>query len=117
MSESTGTPTDSGASYRNRRAVPRYTLIAAVEIVESVSEVRMSGRVSEISRQGCYIDLLNTLPIGTSINVRISRDQGTFSSPGKIVYAQQGMGMGVAFIDTGAEQLKTLDVWLEELTS
>ncbi len=94
--------------------VPRYSLIATAEIVEPTNDVHFSGRISEISRKGCYIDLLNPLPVQTVIQVRISRDQGTFESPGRIIYVQEGMGMGVGFLDIPAEQLKTLDSWLAE---
>jgi len=108
---------DSGAKYRERRAVPRYSFIATVEIVDPASGVRLSGRVSELSRKGCYVDILNTLPKDTPINLRISRDRGAFASPAKIIYVQEGMGMGVAFIDSPADQAKILDSWLAELAA
>jgi PilZ domain len=104
-------------NYSERRLVPRYTFIAAAEIIEPASGVRMAGRISEISRKGCYVDLLNTLPTGTPVEVRISRDQGVFAATGKIIYSQDGMGMGVAFADVPADQLKILDSWLAELQS
>jgi len=75
----------------------------------------MSGRISEISRKGCYVDLLNTLPKNTMVKVRISRDRGSFESPGKIVYVQEGMGMGLAFLEPPPDQLKILESWLTEL--
>ena len=115
MGDSAGSTNDPGKSYRERRSVPRYGLIAQTEIVEPVSGLRISGRVSEVSHKGCYVDLLNTLPVQTVV-VRITRDQGTFVSPGKIIYAQEAMGMGVAFFATAADQLKALDSWLTELT-
>lgn len=105
----------SDAYYKERRTVPRYTLIATVEVVESTSDTHLSGRVSEISRKGCYIDVLNTLPPGTAVRLWISRDEGTFETPGKIIYAQPGMGMGVLFVNTPAEQMQRLDAWLAEL--
>ncbi len=105
------------SAYRERRSVPRYSLIATVEVVEATSDMHLTGRVSEISRKGCYIDILNTLPPGTPIRLWISRDEGTFETPGKIIYAHPGMGMGVGFIDTPAAQLQILDVWLAELAS
>jgi PilZ domain len=101
--------------FRNKRSVPRYSLIATVEILESVSEARLSGRLSEISRKGCYVDILNTLPVGTAVQLRVSRDKGTFVTRGKIIYVQDGMGMGVAFVDPAADQLNILDDWLSEL--
>jgi hypothetical protein len=77
----------------------------------------MSGRISEISRKGCYLDILNSLPVNTPIDVRIVRDKGVFSSPGKIIYVQDPMGMGIGFEETPADQLQILDAWLEELGS
>lgn len=116
MGNTPGSPGGSGPSYRERRSVPRYSFIASVEIIEPASDVRMSARISEISRKGCYIDILNPLPVGTKINLRVSCDQGSFLTPGKIIYTQDGMGMGVAFTDTPEEQLKILDSWVVDLT-
>jgi hypothetical protein len=74
-----GSPSDSDKPNRERRSVPRYTLIATVDVVEPVSSVRISGRISELSRKGCYVDALNNLPPQTPVNIRISRDSGTFT--------------------------------------
>lgn len=108
-------PSASQVPHRDKRSVPRYPLIATVEILEAASEMRLSGRLSEISRKGCYVDVLNTLPAGTMIQLRVSRDRGTFVTAGTIIYVQEGMGMGVAFVDPAPDQLKTLDDWLAEL--
>jgi PilZ domain len=113
---SSGTPTSSGP-FREQRAVPRYSLIATVDVFESATEMRLSGRVSEISRKGCYVDILNTLPVGTAVQLSVSRDQGNFVTAGKVIYVHEGMGMGVAFLDPAADQLKTLDAWLSEMAS
>jgi PilZ domain len=116
VDDSAGAGSSSGKPYSEHRAVPRYNLIATAEIVDAVSAARMSGRISEISRKGCYVDILNTLPIGTLLQVSISRDRGTFTSPGRIIYAQEGMGMGVAFLNPPSEQLSVLDSWLAEIS-
>ena len=116
MADSPDSPVGSATSYAQRRAVPRYSLVATAEIVDPMSGVRISGRISEVSRKGCYVDLLNTLPKNTMVRVRISRDRGNFESPGKIVYVQEGMGIGLAFLDPQPDQMKTLDSWLTELT-
>jgi len=112
-----GDPVSADSPYRERRTVPRSTLIAAAEIVEPASGVRMAGRISEISRKGCYVDLLNTLPVGTTIQLCISRDQGALACSGRIIYVQGGMGMGVAFEEMPSQQLQILDSWLAELGS
>jgi hypothetical protein len=72
------------------------------------------GRINEISRKGCYVDTLNPFPVGTVLNIVISRDQGSFATKGNVIYAHQGIGMGVAFLDPTDEQFKILDSWLAE---
>jgi len=112
-----GGPQSPGPPYREKREVPRFSLIADVALTEPATGTRISGRISEISRKGCYIDVLNPLPVGSSINLKVSRDQGEFTTNGKIIYVQPGMGMGVAFVDVSPAQLNTLDAWLKELSS
>lgn len=115
MSEPIGSPANASASFVNKRTVPRYTFIATVEIIEPASDMHFSGRISEISRKGCYIDILNTLPRDTAIHIMITRDKGSFMAAGKIIYVQEGMGMGIAFTDVPEDQMIVLDSWLDEL--
>ena len=117
MGETSIPPGNSAQPYREQRTVPRYSFIAHVDVVEPSSDTRIAGRVSEISRKGCYIDVLITLPPGTLIELKVQRDLGTFATKGKIIYAQESMGMGVAFLDIQDEQLKTLDAWLAEISA
>ena len=115
MDGTPATPTNPDAPIREKRSVPRYTLIASVEVIESTTETKIAGRISEISRKGCYVDVLNTLPVSTRVRLVISRDKGNFTTHGKIIYVQESMGMGVAFMDTPDDQLQILEVWLAEL--
>jgi PilZ domain len=117
MGETSDLPIDAGQSYREKRTVPRYSFVAHVEVIEPASDTHIAGRVSEISRKGCYIDVMITLPPGTLIQLKVLRDLGTFSTKGKIIYAQDSMGMGVAFLEIADDELKTLDCWLAELAA
>lgn len=110
-------PADRPPLNAQRRTVPRYSFIATAEITEPVSGVRMSGRISEISRKGCYVDILNGLPKDTPIQVLISRDRGAFTSDGKIIYVHEQMGMGVVFVNPPADQAEILEKWLAELSA
>lgn len=117
MGGSFGSPANPGPPYREKREVPRFSFIADVALTEPATDTRISGRISEISRKGCYVDVLNTLPVGTPIELRVTRDQGVFATKGKIIYVQPGMGMGVAFTSVAADQMNILDAWLKELSS
>lgn len=100
---------------RAKRMVPRYTFIAATELTDNENATRLSGRVTEISRKGCYVDIMNALPVGDLLNLRISNDHGTFSAQGKIIYVHERIGMGVVFLDPPKDQLDVLDGWLHEM--
>jgi hypothetical protein len=113
LGEAGGQMTD----YAEKRVSPRFMFIATVDISDLSSGIRLAGRVSEISRRGCYIDILNTLPKDTLIQLSITRDSGTFSTPGSVIYVLERMGMGVGFLDTPPDQLEILDSWLAELSA
>ena len=117
MEKNSDIASSSGAPYPEKREVPRFAFIATVTIVDPSCDMRIEGRISEISRKGCYVDVLNTLPVGTPILLTVSRDQGIFATPGRIIYVQEGIGMGVAFAAMPEPQLKILDAWLTELNS
>jgi hypothetical protein len=103
--------------YAQQRKVPRFNFIASVDISDPTSGVRLAGRISEISRKGCFIDVLNTLPKDSSIQLRVTRDRGTFVTVGRVIYTQETVGMGIAFVDTAADQMEILDSWLAELAA
>jgi hypothetical protein len=84
------------------------------EIVESTSQTCIEGKIREISRKGCYVDSLNPFPVGTLLNLLISRNQGSFATKGKVIYVHEGFGMGVVFLDPIHDQLEILDYWLAE---
>jgi hypothetical protein len=51
----------------DRREAPRYPLILAAEVVETATGATLTGRSSEVSRTGCYIDTLNPVPLGSQV--------------------------------------------------
>lgn len=111
MSNTQGPTTTSG----NQRAVPRYSFVATTQLTEPVNAIRLSGRVTEISRNGCYVDVLNSLPVGTILNLEIICDQGKFTTKASIIYVHPGIGMGIAFVDIAEPQVKVLESWLAAL--
>ena len=114
MGHSPVSPSDLDPSYSSRRTVPRYTFVAVTEIIESSSQASIVGRTSKISCKGCYVDILNPLPVGTFLNMVISRGQEGFTTRGKVIYVHEGLGMGVVFLDPAEDQLKILRSWLDE---
>lgn len=113
-SHSPNTSTTSGGE---RRKAPRYSLMAIAELADPEDAKLVSGKVTQISRSGCYVETPKTFPVGTSLKVIISHDQRTFVAKANIIHVQEQMGMGVAFADPPDDQLRILGSWLAELPS
>ena len=107
------------ASFAKRRANPRFSFFAEAEVTLH-DGTSVLGQISELSSRGCYIDILQPIPIGTELRLRIS--DGTISSelPGKVIYMHSGgglgiFGIGVLFGEMSVGEHSTLDLWLREL--
>lgn len=115
MGNSPDSPSDSATPHSERRKTPRYNFVASTELTDVENATKLSGRITELSRSGCYVDTLNVLPVGTLLRMQISCDQGTLLVKGKIVFVQERIGMGVVFLDLGKDQMEILDSWLADL--
>lgn len=104
-----------GAEPRKLRSVPRYTFIADAEVVESGTKAHLTARISEIGLRGCYIDLLNPLPAGLNILVKIFKNNQTFEEEAQVVYAHPTMGMGVVFTRMNPDHQRVLEGWIQNL--
>ena len=97
-----------------RRRSPRYMFIASAELVEERADVRIATRVSELSLNGCYLDMMNPFPVDTLVLVKISAGEDFFQSRGKIVYSQPNMGAGLVFLEVEPQYQPALQRWLDE---
>ena len=95
-----------------RRKAPRHPLILTAEVTEVQNGTRLNARASDISSFGCYLDTLNTSPVGTAIKLRLTHGGEVFQAGGRVVFESRGLGMGVVFVDLPAEQLAILERWL-----
>ena len=101
---------------RNAGRTPRYAFSASAEAVHLQADTRLSGRVSDISRGGCYVDTINPFPVGAEVKIRIVRDNLSFVAMGRVLYASAGFGMGLAFTKIDPEKQTVLDGWMAELS-
>jgi len=108
-------PTGSVTPADDRRKAPRYGLVAIADLTDSEDGKLLSGKITQISRNGCYVDSPKTVPVGTSLKVIISRDQRTFVAKANVIHVQEQMGMGIAFLDAAKDQVEILNSWLAEL--
>jgi PilZ domain len=97
----------------DRRVAPRYPLILLAEVTDRLSSMKFTARTADMSRTGCYIDMLNPLPRGSQIHVRLQSGKEVFESAATVMYVSPGLGIGVAFAENlPTNQQAVLDRWL-----
>ena len=99
----------------NRRSFPRYQVSSAVEAADIGGDRRITGRLSDISRNGCYVDTINPFEVGAALALTIIRDKQSIKTRGRVAYSKTGMGMGLSFTTIEPEQTALLLAWLEQL--
>lgn len=99
-----------------RRKSVRYTFTAAAEVTELKTLTRIIGQTSDLARGGCFVDVISPFPGGTAVRVRLALEQRAFEAQARVVYSQNGMGMGLAFLSAQPEHIKILDGWLAGLS-
>lgn len=99
-----------------RRRATRYPFVATAEVVEVQSETRWKARATELSLYGCYLDMLNPLPVGTQVRLRVTYQNATFEALGRVAYSQPNLGAGVGFATIEPASQALLEKWLSDLT-
>ena len=98
---------------RERRRTPRYMFFASAELLEEKSDVRIATRVSELSRNGCYLDMMNPFPMHTVVRVKIWTEENVMiETKACVVYSQTNRGAGLSFVDMDPKHLPLLEQWL-----
>jgi hypothetical protein len=98
---------------KEQRRTPRYTFIASAELIEEKTDVRIATRVSELSLNGCYLDMMNPFPQETQVLVKIFAGDESFQAKSKIIYVQPNLGAGVVFLEIEPQPLAVLQGWLD----
>ncbi len=97
------------------RGHTRYPVSASAEVVEPRTHTRVTGRATDLSAGGCYVDTISPLAVGTSVHIRVSAARHCFQTRAIVTYTLTGMGMGLGFREIAADQALILRAWIAEL--
>ena len=86
-----------------RRIYPRYPCSGAADILQN-GKLWGWGKVSDISRGGCYLETDQTLPVGTGAQLRLTIADTLLDIDGMVVTATPAVGMGIDFVTVSPEQ-------------
>ncbi len=98
-----------------KRRHPRFPFSTGGEAFDPQANVRVTGRLSDISRSGCYMDTISPFAVNAAVILSVTSAGRTFKTKAKVVYSLNGMGMGMMFTTTEPDQARVLDGWLAEL--
>jgi hypothetical protein len=103
------------ASILEKRRSPRYAFSSSAEAIDTQASTRIFGRLSDIARNGCYIDTISPFAKNANVALTVTKDHQSFKTEAKVVYSMAGMGMGLSFTATESEHIQLLEAWLDEL--
>lgn len=90
-----------------RRRFTRHPCLGTAEFRISGNYTRLSGKLTDVSLGGCYIQALGTCLLGTRLDLELEACGLKISLDGRVVVAASSRGMGVEFV-SGCEGLKQL---------
>jgi PilZ domain-containing protein len=91
-----------------RRRFPRVACRIEATVLDELSAMNLPVKVTDISFGGCYVEMLAPLPVNSSVELSLDTSQGAIHARGKVVAAQTGMGMGIAFTAVSPEDFEKL---------
>ena len=102
---------------KERREQSRYRLDAGVRVEDQRSQVPNWCNIADISRGGCYVEMVMPFPKGTVVNLEVRAGTMRLKTQGKVQSSLPGKGMGLQFkIEDKAERAQ-LDEIIEFLAA
>jgi len=95
-----------------RRREERQFFIATIELIETAVHERIRARTGDLSMHGCYVDTVNTFPVGSNVRLTIIYNEETFTADGVVAHAKEKLGMGISFSSVDHKQKEILLKWL-----
>jgi len=109
---STPTPTEP-----DRRRHPRYTVQVQIEILQEGNSHPMRLETTDLSRGGCYIQLVTALPLGARLQVTLWLDGAPVAIQGRVVTRHPQFGNGIMFLDFEGDGDQLLNRYLQAITT
>ena len=104
------------ASQAERRQFQRYTVQVQIELREEGSDVPLRMETTDLSRGGCYIQLMMTLPIGAYVGITLWLDDCPVHIRGRVVTRHPQFGNGIMFLEFQGNGEQLLARYLDAIT-
>jgi hypothetical protein len=110
-------PFTSALAKPDRRLHPRYTVQVQIEIHEEGSDVPLRLVTTDLSRGGCYVEMLIQFPLGVRVRATLWIDDGPVVVRGVVVTRHPQFGNGIMFVEFEGQGEQLLTRYLDAITT
>ena len=97
-----------------RRRSTRIPFAASAEIIDEAENTRSTSQVSDLSLNGCFVQLANPFPEGTFVTIEIYKDENFVETPATVAYFLAKRGMALTFTDMEPRFASIVKRWLAQ---
>lgn len=110
-------PSSSPLAQPERRRYPRYTVQVQIELRQEENDVPMRLETTDLSRNGCYVQILIPLSVGVRVQATLWLEGHPVVIRGRVVTRHPQFGNGIMFLDFEADAEQQLCRYLEAITA
>lgn len=107
----------STATAPDRRHDPRYTVNVQIEIHQDGSDVPMHLETTDLSRGGCYVQLILPLSVGIRLHATLWLNDTPIVIRGLVVTRHPEFGNGIMFVEFEGKGERLLEQYLNAITA
>jgi|SRR5581483_1780412 PilZ domain len=108
-------PSGAPANPANRRRRPRHRITFALELRDERNNIPLRVNATDISGNGCYIETIMPIPVGTNLKVEFFIEDERIVSTAVVRTCDPGVGMGIEFIGLAPDLQDRFQHLLEKL--
>jgi len=99
----------------NRRRFRRHKITLPIEIREGQLKAPLRVNATDVSGNGCYVELMVALTVGTQVLVNFWMDSDRVHTPAVVRTCDPGVGNGIEFIGLDPEARTRLQAYLDAI--
>jgi hypothetical protein len=103
------------ANPANRRRRARHSITFALELRDERTNIPMRLNATDISGNGCYIETIMPIPVGTNLKVEFFMEDEKITSTAIVRTCDPGVGMGIEFMSLTPDLQDRFQHLLEKL--
>ena len=100
----------------DRRAHPRLPLQIQIELRKEGEDVPFRLVTTDLSKGGCYIQMMMTLAVGTSLNMTLWLNDSAVRVKARVVTCHPQFGNGLMFVEFQGDGKELLSRYLDAMS-